>query len=326
MYEVLAVSLRLNKGSPAEVKAALGGAAYLAKRSNDPAQMTNVADLLVINGLDAVEVTDARGRPERITVADLIDLAARKVPYSSVPMLMSLNLAVRTRAPVRFADAAERLLSLGWPGVDEVSRAEIRRQGEALASWLRGQDRGDDAETLLKRLAEAESRDLVLRLTWKGDADLDLVVDEPLGATCRYESPRTVFGGALVKNGYGKHPEEVYVCPRGFAGDYKVHIRIIYNDEKAPVREATLEVITHEGTARQHRETRTIRLPKPPVEVVHLDRGRRTEVLPYQAPPRLQIVRDPSKAPQSATSTAAPAPKPKPDLSREAQRGARPTR
>ena len=32
----------------------------------------------------------------------------------------------------------------------------------------------------------------------------------------------------------GKHPEEVYVCPRGFDGDYTIRIDSIYNNEKKP--------------------------------------------------------------------------------------------
>ena len=76
----------------------------------------------------------------------------------------------------------------------------------------------------------SEARDLFIRLTWTGDADFDLAVDEPLGATATYLTPRTVFGGSIVKNGYGRHPEEVYVCPRGFDGDYTIKVETIYNN------------------------------------------------------------------------------------------------
>ena len=69
--------------------------------------------------------------------------------------------------------------------------------------------------------------------------------------------PRTVFGGSIIKNGYGNHPEEVYVCPRGFDGDYTVRIATIYtNPKKAPTR-LTLETITHEGTPQEHKEAST---------------------------------------------------------------------
>ena len=71
--------------------------------------------------------------------------------------------------------------------------------------------------------------------------------------------PRTVFGGALIKNGYGTHPEEIYVCPRGFNGKYTIRVSNIWADPKQPVTRLTLEVITHEGTSREKKETRNLK-------------------------------------------------------------------
>src|SRR5439155_22110354 len=137
---------------------------------------------------------------------------------------------------------------------------DARRQLERLARTLREEARGDEADRLLARLPEAEARDLFLRLSWTGDADLDLYVAEPLGATACYATPRTVFGGSVVQNGYGKHPEEVYVCPRGFDGDYSIKIETAYNNPDKPATQAILEVITHEGTPQESKSTHTIAL------------------------------------------------------------------
>ena len=89
--------------------------------------------------------------------------------------------------------------------------------------------------------------------------------------------PRTVFGGALIKNGYGAHPEEIYVCPRGFSGKYTIRVSNIWADPKQPVTRFTLEVITHEGTARE-KETRSLKpdAENPPT-VVTLTEGRRKQ-------------------------------------------------
>ncbi|MBX6316113.1 MAG: hypothetical protein IRY99_24855 [Isosphaeraceae bacterium] len=318
MYELLALAIKKNKGSDAEFKTALAWGAYLAKRGESSSAMTQAADLLVVNGYDEIAVTDARGQTHRITVGELLDRAAEKDPQSPRAALMAMNYALRTKDPKRMGDAIERFLSLGWPGKDEAGhnrdeawRLAARRQVEALAEALRQSHRDAEADALLDRLRQAETRDLVLRLTWTGDADLDLVVEEPLGARACFQTPRTVFGGALVKNGYGKHPEEVYTCPRGFSGDYKVQIETIYNDEKDPATRATLEIVTHEGTPQEHKETRTIDLGKgrPAPIVVHLDGGRRTEVLPYKAPPLIQIILDPKTKAQAKDATT-PAPKP----------------
>jgi hypothetical protein len=195
-----------------------------------------------------------------------------------------MDLAQKTKDPRRMAEAAERLLALGWPGGDEALRAGARRRAEALARTLREDGRAAEADALLGRLAEASARDLYVRLTWTGLADLDLAVEEPLGAVARYASPRTVFGGAIVQNGRGKDAEEIYTCPRGFDGDYTIRVETIVNGPDRPATEAHLEIITHEGTSAERTQTRTISLAHPEPVVVHLDGGRRTTVLPFLAP------------------------------------------
>ena len=293
LYEMLAVAIAENKGKLKDVQDALGYAADQAQHTNRTMDLTRVADSMAVlsEELKAPALLDRAG--------PLLDRAMEMEPGNPRPLWMSIQLANRTRSADRMASSVERLLSLGWPDADEPWRAEARRQAEALAKTLREDGRDKEAEKLLQRLAAAEPRDLVLTLTWHtGDADLDLAVTEPLGATARSTMPRTVFGGAIVKNGYGKHREEVYACPLGFSGDYKVAVETLYNDEKDPVREATLTIILHEGTDREKKETRTLRFPNPAPVVVHLDNGRRKTVLPFQAPPT-----PPPTAPASTTGS-----------------------
>jgi hypothetical protein len=281
----------MNKGRPEDVKKALSFAADQALKSRLLVDLTRVADELAMRGM-----YDRAGQ--------LLDRAVEQDPSAAKPLWMSISLAARSKDPKRMGDSVERLLSLGWPGVDEAWRINARKQVEALAKTLREDGKDSEAAALLKRLDEAEVRDLVLRLTWAGDAGLDLVVEEPLGATARVLTPRTVFGGAIVKDGYGKHPEEVYVCPRAFDGDYTIRVEALYNDAKAPVRQATLEIITHEGTAREQTRKETIAVDKGDPVVVRLSGGRRMTVLPYQAP----LPEPPAVEPPSGSKPAEPTP------------------
>src|SRR5262249_17232837 len=154
----------------------------------------------------------------------------------------------------------ERFLEIPWPGVDEAWRADAIRLAEDLAKSLESDGKPDEAKAPRARLADAPSPDPYLRPTWEGGAWLGLVAGEPVGATASYGMPRTVFGGAIIKEGRGKHPESVYTCPKGFDGDYKVRVKAVYNDPKAPVKQATLEVFRHEGTPEEVKEVHTIDL------------------------------------------------------------------
>lgn len=271
MYELLAVSLVVNKGRADDVNTALNYAADLAVRRQRPHELTRIADTLAIHDLN-----------ERS--GQLLDLAAELEPGNATAMVMSMTLAERLRDPERMARSVEQFLSLGWPETDEAWRSETRRRVEVLAKALDEEDRGEAARRLLDRLAESEARDLFVRLTWAGDADLSLIVEEPLGASARVAIPRTVFGGALVANGFGPQPEEVYVCPRGFDGTYQFRVEVIENNPDDPARDVMLEIVMHEGGAGERIVSRSLSLTDSEPVGVRLEGGRRRKVLPYQAP------------------------------------------
>ena len=91
----------------------LEGSADLAQRTHNPNHLVSVADKLFL-----------KGQYDR--VGSLLDEAAAKVPHRAEPLVMSINLAQKTRDPKRMGDSIDRLLSLGWPGNDEYFRREAR--------------------------------------------------------------------------------------------------------------------------------------------------------------------------------------------------------
>ncbi len=272
MYEALAWSIDLNHGSAADVKTALNYAADLAQRTHNPNHLFSVADKMFFKGYYN-------------RVGSLLDETMAAVPHRAEPMILSINLAGKTNDPGRMADSVERLLSLGWLGQDEFMRVESRNQVEALAKTLRDGDRAKDADALLERLKGSEARDVFARLSWDGEADFDIAVREPLGATANYDMPRTVFGGSVISNGYGSHPEEVYVCPRGFDGDYTISVSTIFINSSKPVTRLTLETVVHDGTPQEQKETFNLDPDKPNKPIVlKLKNGRRKRVLPFIDP------------------------------------------
>jgi hypothetical protein len=273
MYEALALAIEMNGGKPEDVHKALDAAADMAQRTHNPNHLVSVADKLLL-----------KGHTER--VGALLDEATEKVPHRAEPVLMSMMLAQKVRDPRRMADSIERLLSLGWPGQDDYFRAEASRYAGALAAALKEEGRGEEAQELTAALTASESRDLYIRLTWDGNADYDLIVEEPLGATVSRDMPRSVFGGALVKDGKGSRPEEVYVCPRGFDGDYVLRIMPIADDPAKPSTRLTLEVVSHDGREGQQTKAHSLTPNDPNAKpvVVSLKGGRRTRVLPFVSP------------------------------------------
>ncbi len=297
MYPALALAMEENKAKPEEIRKIFGYSADAARQSQNPNHMVSAADLLYLH-------------KQYDLVGPLLDEANAKVPQRGEPILMSINLAQATQDPKRMTESVEKLLAQGWPINDEAVRRDARRQVEKLAKTLREEGRGDDAARMLDALTASEARDLFIRLTWTGDADFDLYVDEPLGATASYVTPRTPFGGAIVRNGFGTHPEEVYVCPRGFDGTYQIRVVPVYNNPARPATAASLEVIRHEGSPQEVKESHTLTFPNSsdlprlePVSVT-LKGGRRTTILPVVMPIEEVVASPRNAAPARAASDA----------------------
>jgi hypothetical protein len=131
-----------------------------------------------INLVSAADKLYMKGYFER--VGPLLDEAAAKVPHRAEPMMMSVNLAQKTKDPRRMAEALDRLLSLGWPGQDEYFRTESRTQAEILAKALREEGRVE-ADAPARQGDEPGTRDVFLRLTGTVTR-FRPTVEEPLGA------------------------------------------------------------------------------------------------------------------------------------------------
>ena len=125
MYRALAIAIEENQGSTADIKKALDYAADTAQRSHNPNDLVGAADGLFLKGYFD-------------RVGPLLDEAMDKVPHRSEPVVMSINLAQKTKDAARLGDSVDRLLSLGWPGQDEFFRLEARNQTEQLARALQG--------------------------------------------------------------------------------------------------------------------------------------------------------------------------------------------
>ena len=94
------------------------------------------------------------------------------------------------------------------------------------------------------------TRDCVAVVTWTGEGDVDVLVEEPSGTVCSLRTPRTTSGGILIgddvrqagRDSFGGR-SAAYVCPKGFDGKYRMLVRRVWGNVTAG--KVNVEVITH---------------------------------------------------------------------------------
>ena len=154
--------------------------------------------------------------------------AARMLPEQSEPYVLGLRLARKLKDVDAIEWASAGVLQYAW-GRDyqHLHREAENAAAEAIQSLRRGGN-AERAASLAATLADARQRDLVVRLVWSGEADLDLHVEEPSRAVCSFQTPETPGGGVLVREGHGPvaaNCREEYVCARGQSGEYRITVR-----------------------------------------------------------------------------------------------------
>ena len=76
--------------------------------------------------------------------------------------------------------AASHLLRQDWPVDNDQMHREAQSKLQALARTLDKDNRKAEVERMLAKANVLRQRDLEIHLTWQGDADLDLEVQEPI--------------------------------------------------------------------------------------------------------------------------------------------------
>lgn len=213
------------------------------------------------------------------TALKLYRQASRLAPERPEPYILGLKLARDLADTDALTWAAVGILEYAWTRNYE----QIHRDAEtaALEAARLFQKRGDaeGLANLQQQIADAKRRDLMITLTWNGAADLDLIVEEPGGTVCSFESPDSPGGGIHLKDGYGPQADncrEVYVCPKGVSGNYRLRIRRAWGDVVG--NRAQLTITKHAGTPQEETVKRIVVLDGDEAVVsITLEDGRRTE-------------------------------------------------
>ena len=107
----------------------------------------------------------------------------------------------------------------------------------------------------------------MILVRWTGDADVDILVEEPTGTICSLRNFRTTSGGVLSGDvsasdslaGANGHCQ-MYLCPKGFDGTYKLLVRRVWG--QVITGKVSVELIAHYGTPEVKRMHRQIALEK----------------------------------------------------------------
>jgi len=180
--------------------------------------------------------------------------------------------------------AAGKLLAKDWPVRNSEVQEMAAQKVDALARRL---DKAK-AEKLKKSVAQQRQRDLVVKLLWQGEADLDLKVLEPSGSVCASLNRQTIGGGTLIASGPANTNSETYLAAQAFDGEYRITVEKVWG--KPLGNKAQLRIIKNQGTENETEEVITLKLVSNISEpiTVKLDKGRRSEAA-YVPPPSAHL-------------------------------------
>src|SRR5690606_14913336 len=99
---------------------------------------------------------------------------------------------------------------------------------EALARVLEEEGKHAQAEELRRTAEVRQRRDLVVKLLWQGEADLDLHVQEPTETECSPLKRQTVNGGTLLGDSLADMTRESYVAAEAYPGEYQIRVTKIW--------------------------------------------------------------------------------------------------
>ena len=245
MYESLGIALQLSGADDKEVERAIMSAVDFA---TSPDHLLVIADYLRGLGLDK-------------RVVQVCRLAVEHQPMLHESYALALRSAERSEDMDSIAWASSSILSKAWAKEHTAIEEAARLASKALIARLESEGLQEKADEFKSQLEKAKRRDCVIRVSWSGDADVDLAVQEPGGTMCSSMEPRTTAGGVLIGDSATSKSNdhcETYVCPEGFSGDYRVAVRKVWGEPVANT--VSVEVILDKGAETERNQSQQFQL------------------------------------------------------------------
>ena len=271
MYEALVLAMQVAGSPQSEVERALMSAIDLSTEDED---ILHAAQYMAVNGMEKRAIRLLKGY-------------AASNPTRTEPYVVALRAAQRIDDVDGIKWATLGVFGQEWPDHPEII-SQARFASQAVKKTLQKSGRMEELEAYETQLAQAAERDCYIKVSWTGDADLDLYVEEPGGTVCSRLVPRTTGGGVALgdkftpKAGLSGRVSEEYVLPKGFAGDYRLIIKRVWGQVTSG--KVTVAIHNHYRSDSEASMTKQVDIDNEGAIVLFaLDRGRRTEPLEAHA-------------------------------------------
>jgi tetratricopeptide (TPR) repeat protein len=224
MYEGLGLAMQANHAPLREVERALMSAI----------DYSNNSESLLAVGIYMSEV----GLHKR--ALSILQDVSEVNPYRPEPYVRGLAIAKRLGDLEGLKWATAGILAQAWTNDQKHIELDARHTAQALAIQLKQAGHEQAAKEFAQSISEQTARDCRIVVTWTGNADIDLHVQEPAGTVCSIQNDRTTSGGVMLGDTFamaGNQPvngySESYVCPRAFKGEYRLLIRRVWGNVTA---------------------------------------------------------------------------------------------
>ncbi|HVC95853.1 MAG TPA: VWA domain-containing protein [Pirellulales bacterium] len=272
MYEALGLAMQAAKRDSVEIERVLMSAIDF---TEDPMDVMYIAHYMAKNGLE----------PRALK---LFEQVSESAPNAAEPFIMGLRLARQLDDIDGIRWATVGILSQAWPAEHIEIWNSANLTASSMLDRLKKENRSEEAQEYQAQIDEALVRDCVVIVSWTGDADVDLFVEEPAGTICSFRNPRTTSGGILLGDAMARQEglksqgaSEVYVCPKGFDGTYKLAVRRVWG--KLTADQVSVRLIWHYKTDQERFQVKQLNLKDgDAVAAFDLKEGRRQEPLAQQ--------------------------------------------
>ena len=267
MYDVLPRSMKLAGRPQHEIERAL--------TSRIDFTTTNLASLLVsaatMARLDGIELA-----------LDLYQQASLLDPTRPEPYALAMRLARKTRNVDATEWACSGILTHVWTKDFQTRHDAARDAAVDTQRELFKAGKDERLKEFKAAIAQADRRDLQIKVEWSGDGDLDLRVKEPLGTACSVSQPKTASGGLYIHDGFGPRPEncyEEYICVEAAPGTYDLQIEYVAGSIVS--KRCVVTIVSHVGSSEKRVFRTVVSLDAATVNVpFKLEKGRRKALGP----------------------------------------------